>query len=105
MDDKRGDETTGGSNRGESARELVTQSMYHLVRLARLGLQAATSGVEKLEQSMARRQQERTAEPRPMGEAPPTTTRPPETPSPMGEAGEGRTPGTSGSQDPGQSRH
>lgn len=104
--DNSGDRSTGGPNRGEGARELVAQSMYHLVRLARLGLQAATSGVQKLEQSMARRQSEQAAEPKPMGEAPPSTAGPPETPStPIGEIGEKPSPGGPGSSDPGQSRH
>lgn len=67
-----GKQTGGQSGRGESARDLVAQSMYQLVRLARLGIQAAASGMERLEESMARKQRER-AETRPMGEAPPTT--------------------------------
>ena len=52
-------QTGGRSHRGETARDLVAQSMYALVRLARLGLEAATSGVSRLEASMARKQLER----------------------------------------------
>ena len=42
--------------------------MLNLVRLTRLGFQAAASGFERLEENIARRQQSRTA---PVGEAPP----------------------------------
>lgn len=104
MDENKGDQGTGPSNRGESARDLVAQSMYHLVRLARLGLQAATSGMERLEDSMARRQQERGTEEKPMGEAPPTRT-PEKQPPQMGEAGERPGPGGPSNQGPGESRH
>ncbi|MCL4764840.1 MAG: hypothetical protein KJZ80_01225 [Hyphomicrobiaceae bacterium] len=106
MDEKRSDQTNGRPNRGESARELVAQSMYQLVRLTRLGFQAAASGIERLEETMARRQRERAAEHRPMGEAPPTA-RPADTNVPeataAGEAGE--RPQQPGGQGPGQSRH
>jgi len=108
MDEKRNHQTTGQSNRSsESARDLVAQSMYHLVRLTRLGFQAAVSGMEKLEESMARRHRERAAERKPMGEAPPAerapgTSTPEAKPSARGEAGERHQPG---SHDPEQSRH
>lgn len=106
-----GRQTGGQSNRGESARDLVAQSMYHLVRLTRLGIQAAASGMERLEESMVRRQRER-AETRPMGEAPPTAR-----PADTGAAEESRAPmpGQPGEQpgephrpsppEPGPSRH
>src|SRR5690606_25996881 len=85
-------QTGGRSTRGDTARDLVAQSMFNIVRLARLGFQAAASGVARLEESMARRQRER-AEPKPTGEAPPTagpTEAGPSEPSArMGEAGEG----------------
>lgn len=94
--------TGGRSNRGETARDLVAQSMYSLMRLTRLGFQAAASGIGRLEESMARRQRERT-EARPTGEAPPATT--PEAPPPRtGEAGEA-TSDRPGTQDSGESRH
>lgn len=102
MDENRGDHSTGRSKSSESARDLLSQSMYHLVRLTRLGLQAATSGIEKLEETMAQRQRERDAEPKPMGEAPPPTRPSESKPSTMGEAGERH---ESGSHDPGQSRY
>ena len=106
MDEKKGDQT-GRPNAGETAREIVALSLYQLVRLARMGLQAATTGVEKLEDNMARRQREHAAEAKPMGEAPPSshptgTTSGAETSHPMGEAGERHQPG---SHDPGQSRN
>ena len=102
MDENRGDHSTGRSKSSESARDLLSQSMYHLVRLTRLGLQAATSGIEKLEETMAERQRERGAEPKPMGEAPPPTRPSESKPSTMGEAGERH---EGGSHDPGQSRY
>ena len=97
-------QTSGRSNRGETARELVAQSMYNLVRIARLGLQAAASGIGRLEETMARRQRER-AEARPTGEAPPPTM--PEARSPLaGEAGEAPSePHRPSTQDPTESRH
>ncbi len=105
MDENRSDQTGDRSNRGESARDLVAQSMYQLVRLTRIGIQAAASGIERLEETMARRQRERSAE-RPMGEAPPTA-RPRDTAAPeattAGEAGE--RPPPPGEHDPEQSRH
>lgn len=106
-----GKQTGGQSNKGESARDLVSQSMYQLVRLARLGIQAAASGMERLEESMARRQRDR-AETRPMGEAPPTTGT---TTTSAAEEPRAPPPGPAGDQvgephrpsqhDPGQSRH
>lgn len=103
-------QTGGRSTRGDTARDLVAQSMFNLVRLTRLGFQAAASGIGRLEESMARRQRER-AEPKPTGEAPPTTrpsaTSPSEPPAMTGEAGEIpgeiHRPGTQ--EPPGQSRH
>lgn len=104
-------QTGGRSTRGDTARDLVSQSMFNLVRLTRLGFQAAASGIGRLEESMARRQRER-AEPRPTGEAPPTTqptgqptgTSTSEPSAMTGEAGERpHRPGTQ--EPPGQSRH
>jgi len=98
--------------RGESARDLASQSLYHLVRLARLGLQAAASGVERMEQSMAKRQQER-GEARPLGEAPPTSRPSSSAASPASPVGEGtgeplgrtENEGASKPHEPNQSRH
>ncbi len=105
-----GKQTGGQSNRGESARDLVAQSMYQLVRLARLGIQAAASGMERLEESMARRHRER-EETRPTGEAPPptgtaSTSAAEEHRPPPGHADEQMgEPHRPSQHDPGQSRH
>ena len=103
-------QTGGRSTRGDTARDLVAQSMYNLVRLTRLGVQAAASGIGRLEESMARRQRER-AETRPTGEAPPSQPTGASTsePSVMSEEagekpGEIHRPGTT-QEPPGQSRH
>jgi len=106
MDENRNDPTTGRSTRNESARDLLEQSMYHLVRLTRLGVQAAASGIERLEESMARRRQ-RGTEPKQKGEAPfearPSGTSTPEAKgADLGEAGDRHQPG---SQHSGESRH
>ena len=57
-----------GAKASDTARTLAAQTMLNLVRLTRLGFQAAASGFERLEENIARRQQSRTA---PVGEAPP----------------------------------
>lgn len=98
MDDRRNEQNGNRSSAGETARELFAQSLYGLVRLTRLGFQAAASGFERLEETMARRQ-EGQAERKPMGEAPP----PPEKPEPTNDAPE-RTSDRS-AQDPSQKRH
>ncbi len=70
MDERRSDQNDGRSTAGETARMFVAQSLFGLVKLTRMGFQAAATGFEKLEETMAQRQKAR-REQKPLGEAPP----------------------------------
>ena len=69
MDERRNEPSTGNQpSAGEAARESLAKSLYGLVHLTRLGFQAAATGFERLEETMARRHERKS-----MGEAPPRT--------------------------------